>query len=581
MRQRNHKFIILCGLAIFGAVLGFVSIAGCSDNPDAKAAKELRNQTSEAVKLSVDKQKYDDAQKLIQGSLGNRSKGLTKDAAYLAAGNLAMAGGRQLQADLGLKTLPLRGNINELEHILRDTERSLIEKERISKLLELSENEVAELRQLLNGDTDKEGFDKQFEAVNSQMNQLLEQKASLQESHDEVQAVLDTMQTDADDLIRKAELAEGDQRLKLEKDAFSILQQRKEHYIQVQSIENKMKVLDDDIDLLQVSVNGLVKARQEIQRRIDEILNSPSRTELQSQLSEIDNIIATNLQRLTRISSEIPSGLNACRQDSDKVCDKYQEAISSYQKVKSSDAAFPSILRAADSAYLAALTRSNYIRVHRDISVRLKELFESSDEKLISAIQNKLPSVAPVDAEYKDTMTALFDQAAEAYETAFSRAGSIGQDAKCSIAKSHLLTLHSKLQAAELIEDYSLADSAEAAMNVLIENKTELGACFTQSEAMRVVKYEGLSYLPSLPINLDVFLDDKKRELSAWKLLPLTEQESAIDETLVLLDELVAKYGQPAETQLQPLKQEMLAAKERGFDESLLRSGNGEPNSLY
>jgi hypothetical protein len=99
---------------------------------------------------------------------------------------------------------------------------------------------------------------------------------------------------------------------------------------------------------------------------------------------------------------------------------------------------------------------------------------------------------------------------------------------------------------------------------------------------MRVVESEGLNYLPALPLNLDVFLEGEKQKFSGWKLLPLQEQEAAIDTNLVQIDELITKYGQDAATQLEPLKQEMLAAKEQGFEQRApgAGSGAGEPNSL-
>jgi hypothetical protein len=81
---------------------------------------------------------------------------------------------------------------------------------------------------------------------------------------------------------------------------------------------------------------------------------------------------------------------------------------------------------------------------------------------------------------------------------------------------------------------------------------------------------------------MDAFISGKKQELSEWKRLPITEQEAAVDVNIQRIDSLIAQYGQEAASQLEPLKQEMLAAKERGFKEPAPGSSNlfGEPNSL-
>jgi hypothetical protein len=177
---------------------------------------------------------------------------------------------------------------------------------------------------------------------------------------------------------------------------------------------------------------------------------------------------------------------------------------------------------------------------------------------------------------------ALFDQAIEKYEEALSGASRIGDDAECSVMKSELLAYHGKLRFAEKIEEYDIANATEEAMESLKQKGSELGACFNQSEAMRIVTNEGLNYTPSLPLNMTVFLEGKKQELSAWKRLPVSEQEPVVDQNIMLIDALIAEYGEDAAAELEPLKNEMLAAKEAGFTEPEPDMGGpGEPNSLY
>ena len=153
-------------------------------------------------------------------------------------------------------------------------------------------------------------------------------------------------------------------------------------------------------------------------------------------------------------------------------------------------------------------------------------------------------------------------------------------DLKCSLMKSQLLALHSKMQLADLTGASALADATENALKQLIQTGKQMGACFTQSEAVKIVD-NGLHYFPFLPLDMAAFISGKKQELSEWKRLPIAEQEAAVDANLQKIDALAAQYGKEVASQLEPLKQEMLAARKRGFKEPAPGSGMpGDPNSL-
>ena len=602
MRRRNHKSFILYLLALICAGGSCLSVIGCRDNPEAKDAKEMRQQTADVVRKSISEKDFsstqdkvdalrDDQKKIMALLEQNQSRGLTKDAALLASGNLALAQGQQLQSDLGLKTLPLRKSTDKLQKILRDSERLLIEKEKVETLLDSGDREIVGLQQLLDGDDPKEGLKKQLEVASAELAKLQSEKESVQAEKDQTQAILDEYQSNADDLMRQAELAKGDQRLDLEKQAFAILQQRKEHYIKVQSAEDRVALLDSDISLVQVRVDGLARSLQDIQKRIESINTSQTRTALKEQMREIKEDINGNQKQLSELAGEIAAGLTAYRKMSDEICAVYDDAIAEFAEINSRDIEFTATVRLADSAHYAALTCSAFIRTQEYLSEGLRMLLDTADPEFVSAIQSKLPQQG-IGTGYTEKTFAYFDRSIESYEMGLSMVTRLSRDlkqkdrtkirdAKCSLMKSQVLALHSKMQLADLLEKFDLATKTETAMDELIEKATELGVCFTQSETIRIVKSEGLDYLPSLPLNIEVFIDGKKQELSAWKRLPIDEQEAAVDDNIQEIDNLIAQYGQEVARQLEPLKQEMLDAKKRGFEEPAPDSDSGEPNSLY
>lgn len=578
MRRRNHKSFISFLLALVFAGGLSLYMAGCTDNPEAKAAKEMRNQTADAIQLSTEKKEYKNAQEQVMSLLEtNRSKGLTKDAALLASGNLAMAQGQRLQSDLGLKTFQLQQDVDALEKVLRSSEQLLIERERIEKLLETDDDKMVELQKLLDGQDQAEGLKKQLELANATMDQLQSQKELVQTGKDHTQSVLDEYQSNADDLMRQAELAKGDQRLNLEKQAFAILENRKDYYTKVQAAENELSLLDSDIDLAGVRVDGLTRSIQDIQDQIDAINTSQAHVSLKQQMQEITESMAGNQERLAAVAKKINAGWGAYREMSSQICAVYDGAIAEFTKVASRDAEFTATVQWADCAQYAALTASAMVKTQKYMADRFRTLLDSTDEQFKSFIQSQLKVSNPEDAK---KAFAYFDQSIDGYKKALESVAD--HDVKCRLLKSQLLVLHSKMQLADLIEAFDLANTTETALNEVKQTGQEMGVCFTQSEALRIVEFEGLNYLPSLPLNLTVFIEGKKQELSGWKQLPIAEQEAAVDANLQKIDDLTAQYGQEVASQLEPLKQEMLAAKERGFKEPAPGIGNrfGEPNSL-
>jgi hypothetical protein len=563
-----------------GVVWTLLVAVGCSDDPETKAAKTVRKQTAEAVNASLKERDYAGAQQKVMAALEqNRTGGLTQDAALLASGNLALANGRQMQADLGSKIQPLNISMEALEKNLRRAEQLLIEKERIMGLLAAGDQEIAELKQVLEGDG---GLQKQLEQANARMTELNSQKDAVQVEKDKAQAVLDDYQARADALLRQAEVAQGDEKLNLQKQAYDLLEQRKEYYIQVQGAEDSLTNLEGDIALVQGRMDGANRGIDEIAQRIAAIESSENRTALKQQMSQNEADISDSQQRMARAADEATAGYRACQEMTDRISAVFEEAAAEFEKIHSGDATFAAAVRLAESAHRAAQVGAASVKVQLELVGRFQNLTETADPNIVSSVQSRFAIQPQVQAERKQKILGRFDRAIETYENALTMAGAYGQTAECNILKSQLLAYHDKMQFADMCGDFELATKTETAMMELIKKGTEKGVCFTQSEALKMIENEGLNYMPSMPLNMEVFIEGKRQEFSAWKRLPITEQEAAVDENIRQIDGLIAQYGQEMSAAMEPLKQEMLAAKERGFkEEPTPETAPGEPNTPF
>lgn len=572
---------------------GLLFVSGCSDNPQAKANKEVREQTTKALDslhtpakgpeieqgTTSQKDYAGTRQKVIAAVVKNqRASGLTKDSALLASGNLALAEGQQRESELGVRLLPIRQAAESLERLLRDSEELLLEKERLASVLDTGDKEIESLEAMLNAP--QGGVKQQLAASQQELADLKEQKAQQQKEQNNAQAVLDSYQSKADLLIRQAELAQGDERLNLEQQGYKVLQSRTPYYMQVQAAENLISLLDNQMELVQLKVDNLTRNIEELQQRINTIDTSDTRITLKGQMREIEQNISVNQQRLSTAATEIQKRFSEYETFVKQSFAIFEEAIEELGKIRSGDAAFPAKLSLAGGYHHAGLVCTSYVKAQREFSERFTDLVDSSDPAFLNLLSGILPvQQMAISADQKQQFFGYFDKAVESYETAYSQAPT--DDARCSVMKSKVLAIYQKMRLADALGEYDMANEIETLLEAEKAKGNELGVCFTQSETLRVIE-QGLDYIPDLPMNLDVLAEGLKTKFSGWKRLPVAEQEIQVDQNLVEIDELISKYGQELAQQLEPLKQEMLAAKERGFQEPApgTNARPGDPNSF-
>lgn len=580
MRQRTHK--CLFSLLLFVFLGGLTVLTSCSDNPDAQAAKAVRQETTAALEELTRNNEYEAAhQKVMAAVSRNRTRGLARDAALLASGNLSLSHGIQKQADLGLMAVPVRRAVDDLEQLIRTNEQLIMERERISQLLASGSKEMADLQALLEKGTDQQpSLSAQRSQADQQMQKLAAEKARLQQQYDQTQATLDDYQKQADDLLRQAELKQADEKLKLQQQGYAILQQRKDYYVQAQEAENQINNLQQQIELVQAHLDNLDQSVEQIRSKIDAIENSQSRQMLTMQTDELETVLNVNLREMAAKSQQVTELTDAYAKEVESLLAIYDEAAGEFEKISGGDIGFAATLGRAEAAHQAARAASALIVLQTELNESLVDLLQTTEAQLAEAVQDRLP-IKPVDAAFRQKAMDYFAAAFENYTQAYDAAGQAGEDAQCSVLKSHVIAVSHKMRLADRIADYDLANETETVLNELVTRGKELGTCFTQSEAMRVIENEGLNYLPELPLNMEVLAEGLRQRFSAWKRLPLAEQEAAVDSNLQEIEVLISKYGETLAGQLEPLKQEMVQAKERGFKEAAPgASGPGDPNSF-
>ena len=579
MRQIQSKSRSMRRLSLWLAAVSLL-LTGCRDNPQDKAAKEVHQQIQAALAQSD----VVAAQQQIQSAISRyRPTGSAQDSANLVSGHLTLSRGHTQRTELPLKTVPVRNAADAIAAQLVLSQQWLLEKERIDKMLALHDSEIVELNALIIGTSAQPGLQTRLSEAQAERAEHLSQKQAVQKEKDKIQAVIDDYQTRSETLLKQADMAKGDEKLSLQQQAYTLMLQRKNDYVQAQTAEHKIALLDDQIALIETRVRSLQDNLKKTQEQIAALETAPSRQLLKTQQTEITQLLSDRQKRIYEHADAIKTGLDAYRQAAQEVADILRQAAEHYQKVRSPNAALAAVMRQADCYACAAMAGAEEILFLRELAARLSGIVAAADETLTLGLAERLPLSADLDPEQLQTVIAFFDEADKAYEDAMERARRIperGREAAVSVLKSQLLAVQSKMQLADALAQYDLASQTQTRLEELKQKGQGFGSLFTFSETARLLD-KGLAFVPSLPVNVELYFEGIRQRFAEWKRLATpAQQAAAVEKNLAEMDELVRAYGDEMSRLIEPLKQEMLAAKERGFVVPVAApTASGEPNS--
>lgn len=580
MRQVESKSWLIGSLSIVLAVVSLIA-AGCRDNPQDKAAKAVHKQ----IQAALSQPDASTAQQQVQSALSiHRPTGLAQDSAQLVNGNLIFSQGLVLLAELPLKTLPVRSAAEEISSRLIQAQQLLLEKDRIEKMLALQDTEMAELKALISGTSAQPGLQARLSKAQAELAELARQKQVLEKDKNSVQAVIDEYKARSESLLKQADIAKGDEKLGLQQQAYNLQLERKDDYVKVQTAENQISVLDDQIVLVQAQIKSLEDNLLQTQTQIDTLETAEHGQMLRSQRSDIDQQLSSQQKKIYEQADIIKTAQDAYRQAANDASQTFEKAAEQYQRIRRSAATMPAAVRQADSCTYAALACAEQMLFLKGTAAQLTGIVNSADETFVRGLAERLPLNADIDPEQFQKMMDLFDRADKSYEEAMNLARQIpvrGREAAASVLNSHLLAIHSKMQVADALAHYDIASQTQTRLEELKKIGEDFGSLFTLSETAQLLE-KGLAYIPSLPVNVELYFEGIRQRFGEWKRLGTpAEQAAAVEQNFVEMEALIQTYGDEMSRLLDPLKQEMLTAKERGFTASVTQTpGANEPNSI-
>ncbi|HEG44421.1 MAG TPA: hypothetical protein ENH94_10270 [Phycisphaerales bacterium] len=577
MTDIGPKFYKKTLICLTAAVVVIIAV-GCSDNPQDKAAKDLRAQTQDALDIAYSKGDFEKARKQIKTALARNGKSIATDTAHLALANLAYEQAQTVTSSLGNTAQPIKDNLKNISLKATALNETMIEMNRLENLFIATETEIAELNKTLNGDSANIGTKQKLRQAKADLDGLRKKVADLEETNRQASTNIDQIEYKADEKARQAELAVGDEKLNLKKQGYDLLLSKMEYTSIVQGTDDKTKTLQSKIAIVAPLVAKLETDVIKFQNKIKSIKSSPNNDQLRAQYREAKNSLEKHNAGIASLAGSLGRAIDSWNQETQPALSLFEQAADNYKKARASNIRDIAKASLADTYFAIASVHFAAIKLNTHVASQLQATalaISGSGATTLDSLGETCRENASAAAE-KSMQN--FDLAIETYAQLSDN--SRNDKFTYSAIKGHLLALYGKMQLAEDIGETDLANSTKEQTTPLLEKAAECDPQFDTSITARLFNgSEG--YIPALTIDSTTYYNGMKAMFQPWKALPLDQKEVAVN----ILIEMVDAMKNPRDPEefnriIGPEIKMLREALARGFEEEIADSGGYDPNSF-
>ena len=584
----SNRYQILIKSILY-AVVCLSLMVGCSDNPQDKAAKELRRAADEALALAEKGPSIDPAngpadagavyakarQELGQVlAKAGRDAGEAADSAYLAGGNLYFAQVRHIRNQLAQQNLPIEEAVDDLSVLAGKIVNLHIQQERLDQLKKAMETEISRLGELLEGAAEKKGVKAELAEVKGQLGAFVQQRAQWETVKQKSQDEAGRIEAQANAKLQQAQLASGSEKAALEKEGFGLLLTGKAPLAKAQEAVDQIEILDGEIALARPKVEKLQNDVDKAVRRIEEIQDPAERQKLQGQLSMITDQLVEYNTDAGSLAAKVASGLDAYTATATEMTGLLDKAIADYGKIRSRSLKQTRESRLGDSHLCKASVIAERIAFNKHIGARLEAIASADPGTVSTTLADIAGKYTRVDEQTNAAVMDTYDKAIAAYISA----GASGKAGK-HIMSSQALALYGKMNFAEQLGDYDKADTSLDEARALLEKILDADPKLRTSMTARLVS-ESMDYVPPMPVDYAARYEELKKQFQPWRRMSGDEKKAEVERLLAMLDDMPPPLD-PGEFKriIGPERQALQAQMAKGFEEPAFDMN--DPNNFF
>jgi hypothetical protein len=554
-----NSFVMAC-------IAGFV-FAGCSDNPQNKAAKQLHRNAEKALDMVTSRGDIDKAAQAVQEALRDAAgSGSAAEPVLLASADLTFEQAQRQQS--GVYEVAELANValDEISLQVRRISSLLIQKDRLNYLLAATDIEIQELSKIISGDTQSPGTEEQLAVAGAKLSQLEELKAEFDGRRQQAQDSINAIEQRANEMLRQADAAVGDEKLELAHAGYDLLLTRKSYFLDAQAAGDQIRSVESQIAIVQPLLQKLRSDIASVQQQINDIRNSTQRQDSQAQLAEANRQIDEHSSRIAWLATDLKKLQQTYSQALDETILLFQKAADKYKKVRSQSVRKATAVGQADCYGQVAMAELDSMRFHQYLSARLQSVASALESSTANTLGEVASQYARASSDYAQKAKESFNLATDEYSKLQKRFAGRDEFA-CDVLKNYILTLYGKMVVADYLAEQDVVDEASALADELIEKAQACDAGFARSVTARLLAGSG-EFIPSMAVDSTVYYNELKNEFKAWKTMRGDEKEAEVNRLLAMLDSMDRPQDQEVfDRIIGPEQQQLEAALARGFKE--------------
>ena len=486
---KTHLIVCICILTVS------TLLSGCGDNPDHAAAKKAQAAVNAAISKYAATGDFDAAQKALNQTLGDASG---SEIVSLMQGSLKYGKAGKMQEELTPLWAGIAENLDELSGMLGQIRQMQTEKTQIESVLRSRQDESRQLGVQLDGDANAPGIAAKLKDAQDKLTGLKSQQSDLSQKFSEKLKAATELQRQADELLAKAELTQGEKKAELQKQAYNVLlgatdaPGKNVYLAQAQQFKDQLDIVESEIALVEPKVGTFTALVAKIKTRIDELDKSDFPAKANERLTTINSTSTRFQEEFSGVLGQIEQTQTQVGEKTKQLEDLLVSAQKDFKKITSGESLREFGRVAGAEAMLSqARISSAYALSQRQLAARLA-IFASAEA---TDSQAQLKTLAQ---RYVDESDAIAEKAIADYNDAANLYGRIParkDDFAIAVLKKRIFVLAQKAYLAERVENMDAKAQAIEQAKELIEKAVKFDPTFESS--LREPPYNILTGAPA------------------------------------------------------------------------------------
>jgi hypothetical protein len=468
--------VVVCILA------ASVFLSGCGDNPDYAASKKAQAAVDAAIGKYAATGDFAAAQKSLTQELDGAAG---EEAVLLLAGGFKYGKAFAMQAEISSLWAQTNQSIDELSAMAGQITQTQLEKEQIEASLRSRQQERLQLTAQLDGDANTPGgITAKLNEAQAKLAGLKTQQGELSKKFNDKLKEATAIQRQADELIAKAELSQGQAKADLQKQAYDLLlgtggaAGKNAYLAESQQLKDQLDIVESEIALIEPKTATFAAQIEKIRQRINELDASDFATKSNERLAAIAAANTSFQEEFSGVLGQIKQTQGKLAEQTKQTTDLFSAAQKDFKKI-TADESLRDFAKVAAAESLAgdAHIRGDYAFLQRQLSARLTIL--CSVEATES--QAELKTLAQ---QYLDDSDEHFAKAIEDYNNASNLYGKVParkDDFAVAVLKKRIFALAQMAYLAERVENMDIKADAVKQAKDLIEKAVKFDPTFEPS----------------------------------------------------------------------------------------------------